>query len=246
MLTGAPAHGGVHAAGAGGFDMAGDIPDVYLRFEGFVGECNDLKHPGSDGWITVKAFNFGFGFAGQDAAADEDDEQEESSPPSNNSAIPGAQGQGRTPAESPGGRGRRSRRKRRSAPMKSGPMSFDCISFTKASDVMSHSLMDACHKGHVIPTVELHACRYGGGPNNEKVPFLYLVFHRVHLKTCKLNLATEGMPSEDVEFEYEKVEMKCMWTDNATGKPLDEQPITVGWDLAAQSDIEDVPDDVDF
>src|SRR5579859_850516 len=183
--------------------MAGDIPDVYLRFEGFEGECNDEDHPGEDGWITIKSFNFGFGFQGADAATSEDDQDDASSQLNNGS--PGKPNPNAV-AQKP-----KPKRKRKSIPMKSGPMTFDCISFSKASDVMSASLMDACHSGEEIPTVELHACRYGGGPDNEKVPFLNLVFTNVHLKTCKLNLATDGMPSEDVEFEYKKVEMKCMW-----------------------------------
>lgn len=207
--------------------MAGDIADVYLKFQGLtgesnlIGECNDVKHPGEGGWITIKSFNFGFGFQGLDGSAD--DEEEPSA-----GTTPGPQKPG-APAAKP-----KPKRKRKAPAMKSGPMAFDCITFTKGSDAMSHRLMDACHKGKQIDTVELHACRYGGGPDNEKTPFLYLIFTNVHLKTCKLNLATEGMPSEDVEFEYEKVEMKCMWTDNATGAPLPEQPISAGWDLLGQ------------
>src|ERR1041385_1453593 len=60
--------------------MAGDLADVYLRFEGkntqeetLEGDCTDLKHPGKDttdangntikgGWIQIKSFSFGFGF----------------------------------------------------------------------------------------------------------------------------------------------------------------------------------------
>lgn len=214
--------------------MAGDIPDVYLRFDGFTGECNDLNHQGEDGWITVKSFSFGFGFQGSDGTVDEDDDP-------GPVALTPASGNGKPGQTVPP----KPRRKRRSEPLKSGPMTFDCISFSKASDCMSASLMDACHRGELISTVELHACRYGGGPNNEKVPFLHLVFSNVHLKTCKLNLATEGMPGEDIEFEYEKVEMKCMWTDNATGKPLDEQPIGAGWDLVGQKELEEGDDDDD-
>lgn len=216
--------------------MPGDIPDVYLKFEGLTGECNDLKHPGDDGWITVKSFNFGFGLQGSETSDDEEEQQDDRSGTRNGRAGNGNQNSG-----PPRGKSKR----RRAAKMKSGPMSFDCISFSKASDVMSHSLMEACHDGTEIPKVELHACRYGGGPKNEKVPFLHLVFEKVHLKSCKLNLATEGMPTEDVEFEYAKVEMKCMWTDNATGNPLTAQPITAGWDLQAQEAIDEEPDDDD-
>jgi type VI protein secretion system component Hcp len=210
--------------------MAGDIPDVYLRFEGFTGECNDFKHPGDDGWITVQSFSFGFGFQGSDGSSSDDQD-------SSSQATSGTTGN-QTPnvaAQNP-----KAKRKPKSPAMQSGPMTFDSISFTKGSDVMSSSLMDACHKGHPIDTVELQACRYGGGPNNDKVPFLHLIFKNVTLKTCNLNLATEGLPSEDITFDYKKVEMKCMWTDNATGKPLEEQPITTGWDLQAQQTLDDL------
>ncbi len=213
--------------------MAGEIADVYLKFEGLTGECNDEDHPGEDGWITIKSFNFGFGFQASDAGT-EDDEEDSTSPAGN-----GAPGDPKAKAPQT----RKPKRKKRSAPMKSGPMTFDCISFSKGSDVMSSSLMDACYSGELIPTVELQACRYGGGPDNEKVPFLFLTFKNVHIKTCKLNLATEGLPGEEVEFKYEKVEMRCAWTDNATGNPLNEQPIAVGWDLAAQREPDDIDND---
>jgi type VI protein secretion system component Hcp len=214
--------------------MAGDIPDVYLKFDGFTGECNDSKHPGDEGWITVQSFSFGFGFQGSDGASSDNQGDSSSASPT---GAPGQQNPN-APAQTP-----KAKRKQKSPAMQSGPMTFDSISFTKGSDVMSSSLMDACHKGHQIDTVELQACRYGGGPNNDKIPFLHLVFKNVTLKTCNLNLATEGLPSEDITFDYKKVEMKCMWTDNATGKPLEEQPITAGWDLQAQQTLDDLPVD---
>ena len=225
--------------------MAGEIPDVYLRFEGFEGECNDKKHPGKEGWITVKSFNFGFGMQGADSSTEESgDETPAATPngaPANQNQNPNQNQAQNQATPQPRAKPKRPRR----APMKSGPMTFDCISFSKSSDLMSHALMEACHDGTEIPMVELHACRYGGGADNEKVPFLHLVFEKVNLKSCKLNLATEGMPSEDIEFEYKKVEMKCMWTDNATGKPLTSQPITAGWDLQDQEEIDEEPDDGD-
>jgi len=55
--------------------MPEDLPDVYLRFDGFKGECNDDAHPGEKGWITIKSFTFGFGFPGQDAASDQSQQQ---------------------------------------------------------------------------------------------------------------------------------------------------------------------------
>jgi len=121
--------------------MAGDIPDVYLKFHDLKGECNDKSHPGDDGWITVKSFNFGFGFTGSDGAADDDDEDQQAT----GSPQTGTRG-GNNP-NTGGTVAKRKKRKKPSAPMKSGPMSFDCITFSKNSDVMSHALMEACHKG---------------------------------------------------------------------------------------------------
>src|SRR5260370_28889495 len=41
--------------------MAEALADVYVRLEGFTGECTDDQHSGEDGWIQIKSFNFGFG-----------------------------------------------------------------------------------------------------------------------------------------------------------------------------------------
>ena len=212
--------------------MPEDLPDVYLRFEGFKGECNDDKHPGSDGWITIKSFSFGFGFPGQDAAAD---------PPA---AAQAQTKNGATGAQnaSPGASAGKPASKKGSG-MKSGALTFDRISFTKSSDSTSHQMMQWCHEGTEIPMVELRACRYGGALGDEKLPFLHMIFSSVHLKGCKLNLTTENLPTEDLEFEYEKVEMKCLWTDNATGNRLTSKPIGVGWILESQKSIDDEPPD---
>src|SRR4051812_22125917 len=48
--------------------MAGELPDVYLRFQHEdeepigEGDCTDDQHLGEDGWIEIKSFSFGFGF----------------------------------------------------------------------------------------------------------------------------------------------------------------------------------------
>jgi len=218
--------------------MAGDIADVYLRFDGFTGECNDLKHPGGEGWITIKSFSFGFGFQGKDSAADDDEDQSASTPARGATQTGNAQTAGNGAAA-----GKGKKKKKKSAGMKSGPLTFDRISFSKSSDAMSHSLMEACHKGEEIPQVELECCRYGGGQREEKLPFLHLTFDKVNIKSIRLSLATEGLPTEEVEFEYKKVEMKCLWTDNATGNRLTSQPIGAGWDLQNQEEIDEEPPD---
>jgi type VI protein secretion system component Hcp len=213
--------------------MPDDLPDVYLRFDGFVGECNDQNHKGEDGWITIKSFSFGFGFPGRDAASEYDDDDEDHTGQANPNA-PGAKGAPAKPKQK--------KRKHKVGTMKSGPMTFDCISFTKSSDSTSHKLMEWCHQGKEVSEVNLHACRYGGEGRDEKMVFLDLTFENVHLKSCKLNLATDNLPSEDIEFEYEKVHMKCIWTDNATGARLTSTPISVGWDLGIQKALDVEPD----
>jgi len=153
--------------------MAGDIPDVYMRFEGFEGECQDLQHPGEKGWITIKNFTFGFGFPGADAAAQETDDGDDSQ----TTSQPGTK-----PGQKPATKNKK-KKKKKSQGMTSGPMTFDCITFSKGSDVMSKKLMEACHSGNEIPMVELQACRYGGAKHEEKLTFLHLIFEKVHLKT---------------------------------------------------------------
>jgi type VI protein secretion system component Hcp len=222
--------------------MPEDLPDVYLRFDGFVGECNDQNHKGEEGWITIKSFSFGFGFPGRDGASETDDDEDDST------AQQGAHGNGAQGQGKGQGRGatapheKKKKRKRKKGSMKSGPMTFDRISFSKSSDSTSHKLMEWCHQGKEIREVNLHACRYGGEGKDVKMVFLDLTFENVYLKSCKLNLATDNLPTEDIEFEYEKVYMKCIWTDNATGARLTSTPISVGWDLDIQKALDVEPD----
>jgi len=209
--------------------MSEDLADVYLRFDGFEGECNDSKHPGDKGWITIKSFSFGFGFPGQDEVSGADDDDDDTTDSTGNAAKT---------ANKP-----KKKKKKKKSSMKSGPLTFDRITFTKSSDSTSCKLMEWCHEGKEVAVVDLEACRYGGALGDEKLPFLHISFQNVYLKSCKLNLTTDNLPSEDIEFEYEKVNMKCLWTDNATGNRLTSQPIGVGWDLGKQDAINDLPPD---
>jgi len=217
--------------------MPEDLPDVYLRLDDFIGECNDQNHKGEDGWITIKSFSFGFGFPGRDGASEADDDDDDST------TQPGAHGA--TGAKGAVAAKPKKKKRKQKGSMKSGPMTFDCISFSKSSDSTSFKLMEWCHQGKEIPEVNLHACRYGGEGKDVKMVFLDLTFENVHLKSCKLNLATDNLPTEDIEFEYEKVHMKCIWTDNATGARLTSTPISVGWDLDIQKALDVEPDTSD-
>src|SRR5215472_13103291 len=130
--------------------MAGDLPDVYLRFEkdpdassaDFIGSCMDSHHPGQDspdpdnpnqtikgGWISIKNFSFGFGFPGKDKDAAQKKKKAEEEKDK-------AKSKDKTKTKSEPTQG-----------MTSGPMTFDPIKFAKSADLMSHDLMKACKSG---------------------------------------------------------------------------------------------------
>jgi type VI protein secretion system component Hcp len=205
--------------------MAGDLPDVYLQFpqeQDFKGECNDVDHPGEEGWITIKSFTFGFGFPGKDDSSESEDDKKKKEKDDKTKGTKDAKG------EKDG-----KKKGKKTEGMKSGPMTFDPISFSKSSDRMSTSLMKACRLGDPIDKVVLHVCRPGGTDGDVKLPFLIMTFEDVHVKSCKLNLVTDGLPTEDVEFSYEKVKMTSYWTDNATGGDrLKYGPLSVEWEMA--------------
>src|SRR5690242_19120523 len=117
--------------------MSEDLPDVYIKLDEpvakFKGECTDDKHTGEDGWITIKSFTFGFGFPGQDDAAFGDDDDDDTQ------AASGTTANGKTPAPKP-----KKKKKKNKSGMKSGPMTFDRITFTKSSDSTSHRFMQWC------------------------------------------------------------------------------------------------------
>jgi type VI protein secretion system component Hcp len=192
--------------------MAGDLPDVYLQFEGYTGSCQDSLHPGEEGWISLKSLTFGFGFPGKDKDDKKKKEKEEKD----------KQKAKNTPAEKP--------KPPPTEGMTSGPMTFDPIKFSKGADLMSHDLMKACKAGTKIKKATLHCCRYGGEHGDEKLPFVHMVFEDIYIKTCKVNLTSDGLPEESLEFVYETVSMTGIWTDNTTGKALGDTA-TVSWSM---------------
>jgi type VI protein secretion system component Hcp len=200
--------------------MAGDLPDVYLRFEGYTGSCMDVDHPGTDGWIGIKNLTFGFGFPGKDkdAAKKREDKTKKAQEEKDKAKTKGKPEDKPKPSPTQG--------------MTSGPMTFDPIKFSKSADVMSTPLMDACTDGTRIPKVNLECCRFGDtDEGKKKLPFVKMTFQDVYLKTCKLNLTSEGLPEESYEFVYETVTMSAVWTDNVTGKKLgDTKEVT--WTMA--------------
>jgi type VI protein secretion system component Hcp len=198
--------------------------DIYLRFEdeggnpvpGLKGECMDDKHKGSDGWIQFKSLNFGFGFESKNATAIAKTTGPAAKPSKDTPAAAAPSGTNKSWGHS-------------------GALDFQRVSLSKNSDLTSTRLMEMCHGGEAVAKVIVEACRLGGENESEKMPFLRLTFENVYFRSCKLNLAVEGLPTETLEFEYDIIRMKSMWTDNRTGGKRTSQPIGAGWDLTKQA-----------
>jgi type VI protein secretion system component Hcp len=216
--------------------VASGSADVYLKFEGqwggkpLKGDCMDERHPGEEGWIQVQEFEFGFGAgdnadtfqvrtAAAKATTPEEIEKERNALLAERNALL---------AETRKPKGEKSWGK-------SGPLDFDKFSFSKSTDRLSPILVEMSHGGdYKIPAVTVEAVRYGGTGEDFKIPFVRLIFENVYVKSCKLNLVNDEMPSEDVEFEFDVVRMETLWTDNATGNRMPSEPIRIGWNLPEQ------------
>jgi type VI protein secretion system component Hcp len=197
--------------------MADALADVYIKLKDVPGECTDEGHPGKDGWIEIKSFNFSFGM--KDSAIE------------GSTSSPG--GNGSTGSTGSGGRG--ASRGSSSGPGSGDDSPFDtpAVTFTKGCDLASSKLLkDKCHEGAPLDSLELVACRYGGNDDNKpKIPFLQLTFKNVHIKSISLNLAQDELPSETITFSYDIVQMATIWTDNETGDRLTSDPKRCGWDF---------------
>jgi type VI protein secretion system component Hcp len=196
--------------------MADALSDVYVRLKDLKGESTDDAHPGKDGWIQIKSFNFGFGM--KDSAID------------GSTATSGAN----SSTGSAGSSGRGGTNPRGSGPGSGddSPLDFHPVTFTKACDLSSSKLLkDKCHEGAPLEELELVACRYGGNDDqNLKIPFLQLIFKNVHIGSISLNLGQDELPSETITFKYDIVEMATIWTDNETGSRLTSDPKRCRWD----------------
>jgi type VI protein secretion system component Hcp len=188
--------------------MAEALPDVYVKLDGFTGECTDDQHPGDDGWIEIKGFNFGFGM-------------KEGSWESGSSSGGAAGGNGAGGSSS--------------GSSKSGgsnlPLEFPEVTLTKSSDLVSTRLLkEKCHSGAPIDEIEVVACRYGGNDDsNPKIPFLRLIFENVYITSITFALSQDELPAETIKFTYDVVRMETIWTDNETGDRLTSEPNRCGW-----------------
>ncbi len=187
--------------------MADALADVYVKLDGMTGECTDESHPGKDGWIQIKKFNFGFGMP-------------EGSWDGGGTGSAGSAGSGGNGGSSGG------------AGANNFPLDFPDASLTKDSDLSSTRLLkEKCHEGAPIKRLELVACRQGGKDEaNPKIPFLTIIFTNVYIKSISLSVSQDELPSETIKFKYDIVQMKTIWTDNETGDRLVADPNRCGWD----------------
>ena len=203
--------------------------DVYALFEGLVGECTDKDHPGDNGWTQISSFSFGFGFhkksplpVGKGGTSGKKNLEQIHKKVEAQDAKMAAMAANKAGGKSDKDWGH------------SGALDFEKVTFSKKADFMSKRLVEICHAGISIPKVMIVMCRPGGTNRDEKTEFLSLLFEEVYLKTSVLNLAVEGLPTEDYSFEYNIVRLKSVWTDNAIGNRRPDQPIGAGWNLHEQ------------
>jgi type VI protein secretion system component Hcp len=200
--------------------MAEALADVYVRLEGFTGECTDDQHHGDKGWIQIKSFNFGFGM--KEGSWD----NPESTAATSNRGSSGSTGSA-TSGSSSGSR----RFGSGSGGVSGLPLEFPEVTITKSSDLVSTRLLkEKCHSGGAIDKIEVVACRYGGNDdNNPKIPFLLLVFEEVYITSITFALSQDDLPAETIKFTYDIVRMETIWTDNETGDRLTSEPNRCGW-----------------
>ena len=205
--------------------MAEALPDVYVKLQDVPGECTDEAHPGKDGWIQIKSFNFGFGM--KDSAID------------SSTSSPGRNGS--TGSTGSSGRGAAGRQSSGPGSGDDSPLDFHPVTFTKVCDLASSKLLkEKCHGGAPLAKLDVIACRYGGNDDNKpKIEFLRLTFKNVHIQSISLNLSQDELPSETIVFKYDIVHMATIWTDNETGDRLTSDPKRCGWDNANQKPVYD-------
>ena len=199
--------------------MAEALADVYVRLDGFTGECTDDKHPGDKGWIQIKSFNFGFGM--KEGSWEESNSKSATSGNGSSGSGAGASGSGSGSRHSGAGSG-----------VSNLPLEFPEVTITKTSDLISTRLLkEKCHSGSPISEIEVVACRYGGNDEeNPKIPFLRLIFEDVYITSITFALSQDELPAETIKFTYDIVRMETIWTDNETGDRLTSEPSRCGWD----------------
>lgn len=201
--------------------------DVYVRFEGIVGECMDEKHPGVDGWFQIKSFNFSF------SAKDKG----ENPPAAGIKKLKGKTEEERLREVNDAlqkvqqARDREAKGKKKDSAKDEAPHDHPDVSVSKVLDSASATIWGTkCYEGKTISKVEVEACR-SGGTSDEKIPFVRLVFESVYVTKISMSIPEDALPSESLDFHYERVRIESIWTDNETGERRVDRPQRFGWDF---------------
>lgn len=197
--------------------MADVLPDVYLRFLGegdkakFEGGCRDAMHPGKDGWISVKSFDFGFGWKDGSAEiqrlygkiaqgkATEPEKKKHQELVAAQQAKPGKSSE-------------------EEHTLKPDPFTFDKLPDFASDDLMGLVRNPPPEKEEL--RVVLEACRPLAYESQTKVAFMTLTFNKVRVTKCAVQVSSDPTPSEHVEFTFEKVKLETLWTANTDAEYL--------------------------
>lgn len=198
--------------------MAAELADVFVRFEGIEGECMDARYPGRPdpnvkyksgqkfGWFQIKSFNFSFGVKDSAALA--------SGAGASAGSTGGASGSGTD-----------------------GPLDRSEVRLAKTMDAGSASIWkENCHSGKIISEAEVVACRQGGLGGDEKIPFVRFIFQGVFISSISMTLPEDSLPTETMNFAFDRVRMESLWTDNETGDRAIDRPRRAGWDFTTNRD----------
>ena len=109
-------------------------------------------------------------------------------------------------------------------------VSMQDFSIVKQLDKASPKLFLACCKGEHIPEVKLELCRATG----DKSKYMEYKMTDVLISSFRKGAASqggEGLPMEEVAFNFGKIEWTYTATDHKTGKPSGD--VKANWDLVA-------------
>jgi len=211
--------------------MADNVPDVYVKLDGLKGESTDFLHPGKDGWVQIKGFNFGFGLKGADKTnlgslmkAGKAGADLEAQNKALMEHLAQTQKQG----------------KKGAAEKDEGPFDRPDVTLNKTLDLASTDIWkEKCYNGDPIPKVSVVACRYGGESGEEKIPFLTLIFENVYIKSVSLSLSADEPPTEAIHFRYDSVKLKYVWTSNDMGQRVrGASAPRAGWNFEENKPVE--------
>lgn len=113
-----------------------------------------------------------------------------------------------------------------------GKADFSDFSIVKRLDKASVNLYLACASGEHIPEVKIELCRATG----DKQCYMEYKLSDVVVSGCQSSgSGNEVMPSEQVSFNYGKIEWKYTQIDSKTGEKKGE--VKGGWDIAENKKV---------